>query len=516
MAEAAMIDDDQREVIAFLGHAAAYGDDVGAVEMVATHASLVFLAGDRAYKLKRAVRYPYLDYSTRELRRRSCEAELVLNRRTAPSLYLKIAPVTRMAGGGLALDGDGEAIDWVVVMRRFAENSLFDRLAEAKRLTPALALALVRHIVAFHAAAERRCDRGGTRPFAALIAGNDTNLRAAEAPFDAAKTRQLLDGATAALGALGDLLERRRDAGYVRRCHGDLHLRNICLVEEQPVLFDCIEFSDEIACIDVLYDLAFLLMDLEHRGLRALANLVFNRYLDLAGGEDGVGAMPLFLSTRAAIRAHVTAAAARLEPDPAAQTAGAAAARLYLDRALHYLAKTPPRLIAIGGLSGSGKSTLAAALAPELGTSPGARVLRSDVIRKRLLGVEPETRLPPSAYSAAVTERVYGTMRSAAESALRAGSGVVIDAVSARPDERRQIEEVATRAGVPFSGFWLEGPQGVLESRLAARRGDASDATPAVLREQLRYELGPIGWRRVDASRGSEDVLASARLVLAA
>ena len=505
---------DQSEVIALLSQAATYGPNVDRIETIATHASLVFLAGDRAYKLKRAVRYRYLDYSTPEQRRRACEAELVLNRRTAPSLYLEVAPVTREADGRLALDGIGEAVDWLVMMRRLAEHDIFDRLAATDRLTPSLARQLTEHIVAFHAAAERRYRDGGTRAFATLIGGNDFNLRTAEAGLAAATIDTLRDQSTAALSALDGLLDRRRDAGYVRRCHGDLHLANICLFDGKPVLFDAIEFSDEIACIDVLYDLAFLLMDLEHRDLGPIANCVFNRYLDLADAGDGLAAMPLFLSARAAIRAHVAAAAARLEPDPLQRSARRAASAAYLDSAVGYLARTSLRLVAIGGVSGSGKSTLAAALAPGLGRAPGARVLRSDVIRKRLLGVAPETPLPASAYCPGVTRRVFDTLRIEAGRALTAGQSVVVDAVFARPQERRDIAAAAEAAQAPFSGLWIEAPREAMAARLAARRGDASDATPAVLDAQLGYDLGAIDWRRLDGRGSSGEVMEAARAML--
>ena len=505
---------DQSEVVAFLGRAASYGPETERVERVATHASLVFLAGTRAYKLKRAVRYRYLDYSTLELRRQACEAELALNRRTAPALYLGVTPVTREADGRLALGGTGEALDWLVVMRRFAESDLFDRLAEAGRLSAELALALTGHIVAFHEAAERRYADGGTRDFAALIVGNDFNLRAADGRLPNTAIDLLRERSSTALAALDGLLDRRRGAGYVRRCHGDLHLGNICLLDGRPVLFDAIEFSDAIACIDVLYDLAFLLMDLEHRGLRATANLVFNRYLDLGEAGDGLAALPLFLSARAAIRAHVTAAAARLDTDPAQRARRRAMAAAYLERAVAYLSPPPPRLVAIGGLSGSGKSTLAASLAPAIGSAPGARVLRSDVLRKRLFGLAPETPLPGAAYGPPVTQRVYEALCAQAAQALKAGHSVVVDAVFARPQERRDIAAAAEAAQAPFSGLWIEAPREAMAARLAARRGDASDATAAVLDAQLGYDLGAIDWRRLDGCGSIGEVMEAARAML--
>jgi len=278
-------------------------------------------------------------------------------------------------------------------------------------------------------------------------------------------------------------------------------LRNICLVDGVPTLFDCIEFNDRIACIDVLYDLAFLLMDLDHRGLSALANAVLNRYFDLAGEAEGdLAPLPLFLALRAEIRAHVGVAAAAAQPDEAKAAQQIEAARGYLVAALAYLRPATPRLIAIGGLSGTGKSTLAYGLAPTVGRPPGARVLRTDVLRKRLAGVAPETRLPDSAYGSDMTVRVYAALYAAAGEALAAGRPVIADAVFADPVERAAIAEVAARAGVPFTGLWLDAPPEVLEARVAARSGDASDATVAVLRRQLGYDIGRIDWTRVDAS----------------
>ena len=255
---------------------------------------------------------------------------------------------------------------------------------------------------------------------------------------------------------MGALLEARRAAGKVRRCHGDLHLRNICLVDGEPTLFDCLEFSEALASIDVLYDLAFLLMDLEHRGLTGLANRVLNRYLDRTGEDDGLAAMPLFMSLRAGIRAHVTATALAQAKSPQKARDMAAEARRYLDLAHHVLAPQPRRLVAIGGPSGSGKSTLAMGLAPELGLRPGARVLRSDVTRKLLLGAAPETRLRPTLTRprspAGFTTPCARRRRPRSPPGIRRSS----TRYRCAPAERRTFAEVARRAGVPFSGLWLE------------------------------------------------------------
>ena len=400
--------DDQRDVIDFLSTPSSYGAAVERVDIIQTHVSLIFLAGDRAYKLKRAIKFPYLDFSSAEQRRIACKAELALNRRTAPDLYLEVRALTRTANGGVGFGTEGRVVDWIMVMRRFDQTALFDELAKTNRLNASLMTELADHIAAFHQAAEPRPDHGGAAALAAVVETNHCCLMAArDAGFASARIVEIRERSLEQLAAVGALLDRRDAAGKVRRCHGDLHLRNVCLFEGKPTLFDCLEFSDELASVDVLYDLAFLLMDLEHRGLADFANLVLNRYLDLTGEDDGLAALPLFLSLRAAIRAHVTAAAMERVTQSAAKPEMAAEARSYLELAAQFLRPRSCRLIAIGGLSGTGKSTLAAALAPCL----GARVLRSDVIRKRLFGVAPETQLPASAYTFPLPcfdERIHG------------------------------------------------------------------------------------------------------------
>ena len=501
--------DEQQEVIAFLSEGASHGLPGAAVERIVTHCSMVFVVGERVFKLKRAVRFSYLDYSTLALRERFCRAELELNRRTAPEIYLGLRRITREAGGGLAFDGSGATLDWVVEMRRFAEDDLFDRMAEAGRLTPALMRSLADIIAAFHERAEQTPAYGGGAGLAATIAINDDNLRLASPPLDGAAIGELAARSRARLGEVGGLLDARRGAGRVRRCHGDLHLRNICLFDGRPTLFDCIEFNDDFACIDVLYDLAFLLMDLIARGFGEHANLVLNRYLDRSGDGGGLPALPLFLAARAAVRAHVTGALIRSGP-PEKKGEAEAAAAAYLALAVRLLERPPPRLIALGGLSGTGKSTVAQALAARLPPAPGARLLRSDVLRKRLAGVAPESPLPRESYSLASAERVYAAMYDEAVAALAAGLSAVVDATFLRPAERTAIAAHAERAGVAFLGLWLEAPAEVLVRRIAARRDDASDADRAVLDWQLGLDVGPIAWQRIDAAGTAAETIARA------
>jgi len=510
------LSEDQRDATAFLKDPSSYGPGVDRVEVIETHASLIFIAGERVFKLKRAVAYPYLDFSTVDLRRRACEAELTLNRRTAPALYEEVRGLFRGAGGAVGFSPSGEAVDWVVVMRRFDQALLFDALVETGGLDRHIMDQLADHIAQFHASAERHYDQGGAAKMADLA---DVQYRCLAAPsragFSPARVESIRKKWQEQVAVWAELLDRRRVAAKVRHCHGDLHLRNICLLDGKPTLFDCLEFDEALATIDVLYDLAFLLMDLEHRGLGYFANRVVNRYLDRSEEDGGLAAMPLFLSLRAAIRAHVTATALEHAADAIAGAKMACDARRYLDLAERFLQPQPCRLISIGGLSGSGKSTLAAGLAPELGLRPGARVLRSDVTRKLLLGVDPEERLPSTAYSREISARVYDVLRRKAAVGLAAGYTVIIDAVALTEEERSSFAEVARAAGVPFSGLWLEARPEAMANRIRGRVRDASDASPEILAEQLRHDTGKIDWVRIDASGRAEDCLAAARRFLA-
>jgi uncharacterized protein len=515
-----MVDEhEQREVIAFLRDSVHYPPGAAPIEVVETHASAVFLAGRYAYKLKRAVRYPYLDFSTIALRQAACVAELKLNRRTAPQLYLEVRAISRDGDGrllwGRGTDATAEVVDFVVVMQRFDQHDLLDNVAARGDLSPWLLYALSAHIAEFHAAAEQQRAMGGSAAMTAIAETAIAVLRERRAAgFPAAQIDRFADAMHGEFSRLAPLLDERRDVGKVRRAHGDLHLRNVCLIDGRPLLFDCIEFSENLATIDVLYDIAFLLMDLDHRGLPGFANLVMNRYLDLTEEDGGLPAMPAFLALRAAIRAHITATMAEHGWGGADPGTEYAEARRYLADAEAALAPAPARLVAIGGLSGSGKSTLAAGLAAELGRRPGARVLRSDVLRKLRFGSDPESPLPPEAYTPEVTARVYQDLCERAAVALRSGYTAVIDAVALGPDERQAFAALAVAAGVPFTGLWLDAPPTAMADRLGARRDDASDASHTVLQSQLARDPGVIAWTRLDAGGNAETALAAARRAL--
>ncbi len=499
--------DDQADVVAFLDQGHAF--ERTRPTRIDTHCASIFLVGDRAWKLKRAVRFGYLDFSTFDKRHAALEAELRLNRRTAPDLYLALHPITREAGGRLAIDGAGDVVDWLLEMRRFPDDALLIHIADHGQLDERLLMRLADHIGAFHSAAEADRAHAGAISFRRVIDGNIASMGAFPDILDPDKAKHLGDSLLQMTDDMAPLLDARAREGRVRHGHGDLHLANIALIDGEPTLFDCLEFSVELATIDVLYDLAFLLMDLWHRNLRTEANIVFNRYLDLSpADESGIGLLPLFLSVRAAIRAHVLAAQSLRAPEDRALAQNA---RSYLELALAMLVSASPRLVAIGGLSGTGKSSLARRLGGVVGGAPGARIYRNDVLRKRLAGLSPEARLPRGSYSAQAAARVYETTDRMAASALALGQSVVADAVFAQRVERERIEAVGRQSGVPFDGLWLEAAATARLSRVGTRGADASDADVAVAQAQSQLEIGDLGaWHRVQADGSLDEVAAVA------
>jgi aminoglycoside phosphotransferase family enzyme/predicted kinase len=493
-ARPSFIVEDQSGTIAFLEA------ELKPERRIDTHGAVVFLCRERAYKLKRAVKFPYMDFSTEGRRAAMCAAEIDVNRRSAPEIYLGVAPVLRR-DGKLALgevgETSGQAVDWLVVMQRFDEEGLLDRMAARGVLTPELMAALGARVAQFHdglpAIASGFCSPDD---YCHSVAADVRQMREAGDRLDPATSEALAEAMPRSLEPFLDLVERRVAAGAIRRCHGDLHLRNIVTLKGQPVPFDAIEFSDKIANIDVLYDLAFALMDLARQGLGAMANRLLNEWLwrvgevEGASHEEALALLPMFLARRAAIRAYVDSAVT------AVSGADNAPARAYQKAALEFLQPAPPRLVAIGGLSGSGKTTLALKLAPEIGRAPGAVVVRTDVERKRQAGVTLEERMPAGSYSPEASARVYAASMARAERLLRAGHSVVLDAVFARPEERAAAEALARIVGVPFQGIWLDVPKDVAQQRVTDRKGDASDATASVVERQFGYDLGSIGWER--------------------
>jgi uncharacterized protein len=501
----------QDEVFVFLGDSSTYdGLDVRRCD---THAAVVFLAGERALKVKRAVRFPFLDYSTLEKRKAACAAELEVNRRFAPALYRRIVSITREAGGELALDGKGAPVEWAVDMVRFDENQTLDHLADRGALDELLLSKLAVSIAAAHADAPRADAGLWLAALEDYIGQNTAAFRSHGDLFAAGEIDNLERNSRRALDRLRPLLEARGRQGLVRRGHGDLHLGNIAALDGEPIIFDAIEFSPVIASGDMLYDLAFLLMDLAERELKAEANIVLNGYFAAARRIedcDALAALPFFMSMRAAIRAKVTAARMELASENQRSDIGRSAGR-YFQFAQRVLEPATQTIVCTGGLSGTGKSVLARSLAPLLLPLPGALIVRSDVERKVLFGVSETERLPPKAYQAEVTARVYAALNDKAKRIARAGHSVVVDAVFARPLERAGIEAAAREANAALHGLFLTADLQTRLRRVGGRSHDASDADAAVAREQEMFDVSLMNWTAVDASGTPEQTLANAR-----
>ncbi|MCK1387414.1 bifunctional aminoglycoside phosphotransferase/ATP-binding protein [Bradyrhizobium sp. 21] len=485
------------------------------VRRIDTHAASVFLDGKRALKIKRAVRFPFLDYSTLEKRKAACEEEIRINRPLAPQIYHGVVAITEEADGSVKIGGDGRPIEYAVDMSRFDESRTLDHLAKAGPLDASLASAAADAIVASHAPALRADGKAWVASISGLIDGNSDGLRSGN-HFEAEEIAQLRHASLAMFLRLRPLLVARGRQGFVRRCHGDLHLANIVSIDEQPVLFDAIEFDARIATIDVLYDLAFTLMDLLRHDQPRAANLVLNRYLAATPPEnlDALSALPLFMSVRAAIRAQV--ALARLKPSHSDDPGIVDDARRYFGLARELIHPSAPRLIAVAGLSGTGKTVLARALAPDVTPQPGAVVLRSDLVRKKMFGVDETQRLPASAYTPEVTARVYGMLAQDAWRVLAQGHSAIIDGVFAREDERDAVAALARAHNVPLRGLFLVADLATRQARIGGRRGDASDATQEVAARQEHYNIGHVGWATIDASGTQEQTLQNCRDAIAA
>ncbi len=428
--------DTQERVFAFLTDPAKHPD----VHRIDTHGASVFLEGGRALKIKRAVRFPFLDYSTLAKRKTACDEEIRINRPFAPQIYRRVVPITQSADGSLEIGGLGAPVEFAVEMTRFDERRTFDHLAEAGPLDPALVDAVAEAVAASHRGAPLAPAEPWIHSIPGIIEGNTVAFRDA-ACFPAGEIDDLEQASLSAFSRLRGLLERRGRQGYVRRCHGDLHLANIVLIGDQPVLFDAIEFDPVIASVDVLYDLAFAIMDFLRYGRPAAANTLLNRYLAITSVDnlDALAALPLFMSLRSAIRAHVMLA--RISRNSRDKADVMRSARAYFELAQKTIHPSAPTLVAVGGLSGTGKSVLARALAPAVPPQPGAVVLRTDVLRKQHFQIKETDRLPESAYRPEVTEKIYETLVQRASRILVQGHSVVVDAVFAHVAERNAIRK---------------------------------------------------------------------------
>jgi len=462
-----------------------YPHPVGQVEVLETHISWVLLAGDYAYKLKKPVNLGFLDFSTLKARHFYCEEELRLNRRTAPQLYLEVVPLTGSKTDP-RIGGDGEPIDYAVKMRRFGQDALLSRMVQAGTLGAAEIDALARGIAAFHSRIARA---DPARPFGsaeAVLAPATQNFDQIEALIgadaDVPELERLRGWTRDEHARLRSTFEARKAGGFVRECHGDLHLGNVALIDGEPTPFDGIEFNEAFRWIDVMNEVAFLVMDLLDRKLPRLAYRFLNAYLEQTGDYAGLAVLRYYLVYRALVRAKVACIRAHQKQLSAAD--GERARREYVEylRLAHSLALDHKRaLILMHGLSGSGKTTVAQFLLETL----GAVRLRSDVERKRMQGLEAQahTGSAPGGgiYTADHTERTYARLSALSETVLDAGYPAIVDATFLARAQRTAFASLAREARVPFALAVCEAPVAVLRERIAARERGARDASEAGL-----------------------------------
>ena len=508
---------DQSAVMAFMADPASHklpeGGDGPGVTRIDTHGAAVFLAGTRAYKVKRAVCFPFMDFSTLARREEACRAEIAINKPNAPEIYIDMVAITRDKLGHLAINGQGEAIEWAVAMHRFDTAATFDRLAQDGQLTQTDLDGAVDAVVAFQRRAPVRRADDWVSDLRAYIDHNEQAFHEAHKLFGLQECAALTQKTLAELRRVRPVLLARGEAKAIRRCHGDLHLRNLVRLPQGVRMFDAVEFDETIATGDVLYDMAFLLMDLDQIGERVAANRVLNRYLalrDEPNDMEALAALPLFLSIRAALRAKISAMSAQHSPKSDRDALEREAQHLF-DYAMDVLEPRDVSLTVVGGLSGTGKSTLAQALAPAIGRTPGAIVLRSDVIRKSIMGVRWHDRLDASGYAPEVTRQVFTALNMMTQRALAAGHSVIVDAVCAQASEREALEGIARAVECHFAGVWLDAPLDTRLERLGSRRNDPSDADAQVARLQESYDLMDVEWPRVDVRGSLDEVLGAVR-----
>jgi len=475
-----------------------YPHPVERVETLQTHISYVLLAGDYAYKIKKPVNLGFLDFSTLEARRRFCEEELRLNRRTAPDIYLATVRITGSETAPV-LDGRGAAIEYAVKMRRFAQEALLDGAATRGELTPALVDAIARKIAAFHATVEvAEADSRFGSPDRVTVPPRENFDHIEKLIGDSPDVPQLerLRAWTEREGArLARVFAERKGAGFVRECHGDLHLGNIALIGDDPTPFDCIEFNADLRWIDVMNEVAFLVMDLTDHRLPGLAIRFLNTYLEETGDYAGLAVLRYYMVYRAMVRAKVACIRAH-QPGLAgsAKAATEEAYRGYFHLAEHLARRGRTALTLTHGLSGSGKTTVAGMLAERL----GAIRIRSDVERKRLFGFAAAMRTASAVgggiYGSEASRRTYARLSDLARVVLDAGWPVIVDATFLRDAERAAFRSLGRELSAPVIIVSCTAPDAELRGRILAREQagtDASEAGLAVLAHQREASEPP-------------------------
>ncbi|MCB0333167.1 MAG: AAA family ATPase [Bdellovibrionales bacterium] len=474
----------QRELVEFLKSPSSYPHAVNKVDHLETHISHIFLTGDIAFKLKKEVKLSFLDFSSLSLRKEFCDRELKLNQRFAPDLYLEVIPVFQKEGTFSFLEGD--LVDYLVKMNQFPTESLFTELIRQNKLTFELIEDTVDTIVSFHTKAEKAPKYWDASQLTNFI---DECYEVIEEKEDlVSSSLQTSKQLTYELLSKYEQLLKTRQTTHVKLLHGDLHLKNICLYQGKPTLFDGIEFDDGYAASDGWGDIAFLIMDLLFESQEALATRTVNHYLELSDDYEGLQLLPLYIAYRALVRAKVAALESKRD-----------SCQKHIALANQELTLNNPIIVAIGGLSGSGKSTVAKKVSELL----RCVIIRSDAVRKHIADIALSQRGDSSLYTDEMTQRTYTGILARAQFALSAGYSVILDATFLNRDDRRNVKQFAEVNNTSFFGFWLELAPETLKNRIGQRKHDISDATQEVLLHQLSKQRQIDDWKTIDASESS-------------
>jgi len=454
------------------------------IQLIQTHVSYVLLTGDYAYKVKKPVNFGFLDFSTLEKRHHFCQEELRLNQRGAAELYLEVVPITK-ADGAFHLNGAGEVVEYTIKMKQFPEGTLFSDLFDQGNLTGELLERLAKVLAKFHAKAETNDYIRSFGTVSQIRQAIDENYEQTEKYVGGPQTQQQFDETqhyTDRLFAEQEaLFNSRIENNWIRECHGDVHLRNIALWQNEILLFDCIEFNEPFRFVDVMFDIAYIVMDLDARDRSDLSNGFLNAYVEQMGDWEGLQVLPLYLSRQSYVRAKVTSF---LLDDPsvpeAMKTQFAETASRYYRLAWDYTKPRQGSLTLMSGLSGSGKSTVARQLAQK----SGAIHIRSDAVRKHLAGVSLDERGGDELYTPEMTQKTYDRLLDLGILLAKQGYSVILDAKYDRQPLRQAVIAQAQAHNLPLKIVYCAAPLSVLEERLRDRTGDVSDATADLLSKQ--------------------------------
>ncbi len=454
------------------------------IEVIQTHVSTVFLTGNYAYKLKKTVNFGFLDYSSLEKRKHFLEEELRMNKDISPNLYLEILPISQ-TGKNFGLNSNKDIVEYTLKMNQFPQENLFINMFEAGKLTGEDMIKLGELVADFH---KQTITNDYIKTFGTVekIGQSITeNYQQTEKYIGLAQTQQYYEETKAFtdhfLSNNQELFQQRQDQDKIRECHGDLHLKNICLWEDKIQLFDRIEFNEPFRFVDVMYDVAFAVMDLDARGKQDFGNIFLNTYIETTGDWEGLQVLPLYLSRQAYVRAKVTSfllddpAIPQTEKDQAQKSASD-----YYNLAWKYTQRNKGKLILMSGLSGSGKSTIAKNLAQEI----NAIHLRSDAVRKHLAGISLKEKGDNSIYSADMTEKTYNRLLELGKLLTKQGFTVILDAKYDRINLRQPVLNFAKENNLDLEILYCDAPLEILSDRLTKRSGDISDATPNLLQQQ--------------------------------